>query len=614
LRRIEDHALLSDCETAALVARDATIDWMCVPRFDSGACFASLLGDPEHGEFSIRPRAPIVRTTRAYHRDSLVLETNLETDEGAIAIIDAMPLRVDGAGPTLARMIVGRRGVVHLRAQIIIRFEYGSVIPWVRRTETGIVAVAGPDRLRITTSVPLHGEGRTTVADFVVREGERFSFVLDWSASNEALRPSIDASAAVAETNAHWRKWISRMRTSDFHRDAVVRSLLTLKALTYRPTGGIIAAPTTSLPERIGGFRNWDYRYCWLRDSTFATYALLEWGFIEEAAQWREWLERAIAGSPEEAQILYGVSGERRLIETELSWLPGHLGSRPVRIGNAASRQFQLDIYGEVLDTMNLARRAGIPPTPNAWRVETTLADFVADAWHEPDDGVWEMRGPRQHFTYSKIMAWVALDRAVRAVERFGLPGRIAYWRAERDRIHNAVCRFGFDPERGSFVQSFGSKELDASLLLIPQMGFLPAKDPRMLATIDTIMRELSRGGLIRRYRPSMVDDGLPGDEGEFVACSFWLVDALVLAGRASEAERLFEHLVSIRNDVGLLSEEYDPIQGRMLGNFPQALSHIALLNSARNLVSAKGPARHRTQQGALHLPTQNAPRPVRVD
>jgi GH15 family glucan-1,4-alpha-glucosidase len=590
---LEDYALLGDCETAALVGRDGSIDWLCLPRFDSGACFSALLGTPEHGRWLVAPAGEVRAVRRRYRDDTLVLETEFETAEGVVVLVDCMP-PADGTHDVV-RLVEGRRGRVKMRTELVIRFDYGSSVPWVQRSGGGIAAVAGPDLLRLETPVALRGEGFRTLGEFSVGEGERVPFTLTWSPSHLTPPPFADPVRAVAHTETFWRNWASRSTYRGPYRDAVVRSLVTLKALTYAPTGGIVAAPTTSLPEKIGGVRNWDYRYCWLRDATFTLYALLNAGYTDEALAWRNWLVRAVAGRPEQAQIMYGIGGERRLLEFEMPWLPGYEGSRPVRVGNAASQQFQLDVYGEVLDTLHLSRRLGLPADDAGWRVEAALGSYVAKVWREPDEGIWEVRGPRRHFTYSKVMAWVALDRAVKSVEHFGLAGPVDKWRAARAAVHAEVCREGYDRDLKSFVQYYGGKSLDASLLLLPLVGFLPANDPRVLGTVAAIERTLMRDGFVDRYPTVEAIDGLPPGEGAFLPCSFWLVDNYVLLGRRDEAQRLFERLAGLANDVGLLAEEYDPSLKRLVGNFPQAFSHISLVNSAKNLSAEdNGPAEHR--------------------
>ena len=592
--RIEDYALIGDCETAALVGRDGSIDWLCVPRFDSPACFAALLGTPEHGRWLISPATAVLATRRRYRPGTLVLETEFETDAGVVVLVDCMPVRAHT--PYLIRMLEGKRGDVPMRLELVIRLDYGSLVPWVRGRPEGLRAVGGSNALHLHTPVPLRGEDFRTVAEFSVPAGERVPFALTWSPSYEPEPPPPDPEAAIRHTEAWWRDWSERCAYKDECHEAVTRSLITLKALTYAPTGGLVAAATTSLPERLGGVRNWDYRYCWLRDATFALYALMTGGYIEEARAWREWLVRAVAGRPSHAQILYSVTGERLLPEWELPWLPGYEGSAPVRVGNAASTQFQLDVYGEVADALHYARRIGLEPDENAWRVERAMIQFVESAWKDPDEGIWEVRGPRRLFTHSRVMAWVAVDRAVKAVERFGLEGPVDRWRRLRGMIHDDVCRNGYDPGTGAFVQYYGSKLLDASLLMIPLVGFLPANDPRMLGTVRATQEHLVSDGFVARYQTVPEVDGLPPGEGAFLPCTFWLADNLALQGRHAEAREVFERLLAIRNDVGLLSEEYDPVSRRLLGNFPQAFTHMGLINTARNLTRGGGPAEHRQE------------------
>jgi GH15 family glucan-1,4-alpha-glucosidase len=590
--RIEDYAIIGDCQTAALVGRDGSIDWLCIPRFDSAACFTALLGTIEHGRWLIAPASPVRAVRRRYREGTLILETEFETDEGAITLVDCMP--IGGPSTTVVRLVEGRRGAVPVRTEFVLRPDFGSRVPWVRRQEDGIRAIGGHDAFRLWTPVALRGEAFRTVSDFTVGAGDRVPFTLAWYPSHEAEPPARDPVAAIEETEKWWRAWSAPCSYQGAWQEPVVRSLITLKALTYAPTGGLVAAPTTSLPERLGGVRNWDYRYCWLRDATFALYALMTGGYVDEAKAWREWLLRAVAGRPDHAQILYGVSGERLLPEWELTWLPGYEGSAPVRVGNAASTQFQLDVYGEVVDAFHYARRVGIEPDENAWRVERTMIEYVESVWQEPDEGIWEVRGPRRAFTHSRVMAWVALDRAIKAIEQFGLEGPVERWRTVRARIHADVCRQGYDAGVGAFVQSYGSKLLDASLLMIPLVGFLPATDPRVVGTVEAIRRHLVTDGLVARYQTAPDVDGLPPGEGAFLACSFWLADNLALQGRRAEATALFERLLALRNDVGLLSEEYDPATRRLLGNFPQAMSHMSLINTARNLIQHGGPAEHR--------------------
>jgi GH15 family glucan-1,4-alpha-glucosidase len=589
---IEAYALIGDGETAALVSRAGAIDWLCLPRFDSPACFAALLGGPEHGRWSLAPRDAVRSVHRRYRDDTLVLETTFETDGGAVTVVDGMPQR-DGP-PVVVRQVVGRRGTVAMGMELVIRMDYGSVIPWVRRSARGIRAIAGPDALHLTTDVPVHGRGLTSVADFSVSAGESRSLTLAWHPSHLPPPPPVDPEAALAETEAWWRRWAGRCTYAGPDREAVLRSLITVKAMIYEPTGGIVAAPTTSLPERLGGVRNWDYRLCWVRDATFALNALILGGYLEEARAWRQWLIRALAGTPAQMQIMYGLGGERRLTEIELPWLPGYERSAPVRIGNAAHAQFQLDVWGEMLDAAHAAARAGLEADADGRRVIDTLMHHLESVWTEPDEGIWEVRGPRRHFTHSKVMAWVAADRMVKLSAAAGVEAPTDRWRRLRDTIHEDVCRRGFDPVRNAFVQSYGGRELDASLLMIPLVGFLPAEDPRVRGTVAAIERELLVDGLVRRYTTQSGVDGLPPGEGLFLACSFWLVDNLVLLGRREDARRLYGQLLALRNDVGLLAEQYDPRARRLLGNFPQALSHIALVNSACNLSEAGRSARLR--------------------
>ncbi|WKX69663.1 glycoside hydrolase family 15 protein [Streptomyces sp. XD-27] len=584
-RRIEDYALIGDHQTAALVGRDGSIDWLCLPRFDSAACFAALLGDRENGHWRLAPAGAGACTRRVYRPGTLVLESVWETASGTVKVTDFMPQR--DRTPDVVRIAEGVSGRVDMLGVLRLRFDYGHVVPWVRRSDGHRVAVAGPDSVWLRSEPDVHTYGRdfSTRSEFTVAAGDRVAFVLTWHPSHEARPPLVDPYHALAQSLRDWRAWTARCRYDGPHRDAVVRSLITLKALTYAPTGGIVAAPTTSLPEEIRGVRNWDYRYCWLRDSSLTLRALLEAGCRTEAAAWRDWLLRAIAGDPADLQIMYGLAGERRLPEYELPWLPGYEDSVPVRVGNAAVGQLQLDVYGEVLDTFQVARSHDLPPKPHAWNLQRALMDFLESAWRDPDEGLWEVRGPRRHFVHSKVMAWVAADRAVRAVETHPrLGGDAARWRATRDAIHQEVCARGYDSARRTFTQSYGSAELDAAALLIPRLGFLPPDDPRVTGTVEAVRRELDCGGLIRRYSGGTRVDGLPGTEGAFIACSFWLVEALRLTGRAEEARDLFERLLALRNDVGLLAEEYDPAAGRLLGNFPQAFSHIALVSAACTL------------------------------
>jgi GH15 family glucan-1,4-alpha-glucosidase len=590
--RVEDYALIGDTQTAALVGRDGSIDWLCLPRFDSPSCFAALLGGPEHGRWLLSPAGGIKQITREYVGNSLVLSTEFETSSGTVRVLDCMPPR--GQEPDLVRVVEGVSGEVAMRMELIIRFDYGSIVPWVRKANGVLWAIAGPDALALHTPVKTRGADLTTQADFVVKPGERVPFLLVWHPSHEPIPEPIDALAAVKETREWWEEWAGKCSYKGPWREQVVRSLITLKALTYGPTGGIVAAATTSLPEEIGGVRNWDYRYCWLRDATFTLGALMGAGYTEEAIAWRNWLLRAVAGDPEDLQIMYGARGERRLTELELDWLPGFERSRPVRVGNAAVHQFQLDVYGEIMDALYVARVSKIGPDPAAWALQTHLMSALETKWREPDEGIWEVRGPRRHFTHSKLMAWVAFDRAIAAIEDFGLDGPLEKWRAIRREIHDEVCRVAYDPKRGAFVQSYGSSELDASLLTMPQLGFLPANDPRVVGTVEAIERELTWHGFVQRYAMhggSTEVDGLPPGEGSFLLCSFWLADCYALMGRHDAANKLFERLVALANDVGLLSEQYDPEASRMLGNFPQAFSHVGLINTALRLERKDHPA-----------------------
>ncbi|HET7440491.1 MAG TPA: glycoside hydrolase family 15 protein [Terriglobales bacterium] len=597
--RIEDYALVGDSETCALVGRDGSVDWLCWPRFDSGACFAALLGTSDNGRWVIAPQREVRRTTRHYRGPTLILETEIETAEGAVTLIDFMPRR--GKASDLVRLVMGKAGSVPMRTELVIRFDYGSLIPWVTHAEDQtLTAVSGPDMVVLRTPVPLRGEDRKTVGEFTVAEGETIPFVLTYSPSHLSLRAPIDTSAALAETERFWRNWSAQFQSSDEWNEPVVRSLITLKALTYRPTGGIAAAVTTSLPEQLGGPRNWDYRFCWLRDATFTLLALMNCGHYEEAKEWRAWLLRALAGDPAQVQIMYGLAGEHRLTEWEVPWLKGYEGAKPVRIGNAAAEQRQLDIYGEVMDALHHGRVGKLAVNQAGWSLQRELLDHLERIWQEPDQGIWEVRGGPRHFTYSKVMAWVAFDRSIKDVEQFGLDGPVHRWRTIRQQIHDEVCRDAFNPEVGAFVQSYGSTELDAAVLLAPLVGFLPPTDARVRSTVEAIERHLMSDGLVRRYNPDRSSDGLPGNEGAFLACSFWLADNLVLLGRIDDARRLFERLLSLRNDVGLLSEEYDCNAHRLVGNFPQAFSHIALVNTAHNLSHAKKPAQQRSGHQAL--------------
>jgi GH15 family glucan-1,4-alpha-glucosidase len=590
--RIEQYALVGDTQTAALIADDGSIDWLCVPRFDSGACFAALLGDESHGHWQIAPAAGGRCTRRAYREGTLVLETEWDTPDGTVRIVDCMPVRDESVD--LVRLVEGVRGRVPMTMELIVRFDYGAVLPWVRAVDGAIRMISGPNALRLTTPVHVEGKDFRHVAEFTVGEGDQIPFVLAGWPSYEDPPPSIDPVAAVARTTEFWQEWSARSTYDGDWGDVVQRSLITLKALTYEPTGGIVAAPTTSLPEWIGGVRNWDYRYCWLRDATFTIYSLMTAGYTDEASSFRDWLLRAVAGDPAHLQIMYGPAGERRLSEYEVDWLPGYEGSAPVRVGNAAHQQYQLDVYGEVVDSMHQSRDMGIAEDPHAWELQRAILDYLESGWSDADDGIWEVRGGRKDFVHSKVMAWVAFDRAVKGVEEYRLEGPVNRWRACRDEIQREVCDQGFDAERNAFTQYYGSKSLDASALMIPLVGFLPPSDPRVVGTVDAVQRELLTDGFVRRYESGDGVDGLPPGEGVFLPCSFWLADNLYLLGRKKEARTLFERLIALRNDVGLLSEEYDPASGRLLGNFPQAFTHVSLVNAAGNLSSATRPALHR--------------------
>jgi GH15 family glucan-1,4-alpha-glucosidase len=591
---IEEYAMIGDCQTAALVGSDGSIDWLCLPSFDSPACFAALLGESSNGRWQISPAEPVTATSRRYVGDSLILSTQYETAGGVVEVLDFMPPRLEN--PDLRRLIIGRRGQVRMSMELIIRFDYGSVVPWVQHVDGGLKAVAGSDTLLIKTPVELHGEKLTTKSEFTVSAGEEIPVTLAWHASHRPPPAETDVRQALKRTENWWRDWSSRCTYEGRWRDAVMRSLITLKALTYRPTGAIVAAPTTSLPEKLGGVRNWDYRYCWLRDATFTLYSLLMNGYTAEAKDFRDWLLRAVAGDPAGLQIMYGIEGRRRLPEAELDWLSGYEGSRPVRTGNAASQQFQLDVYGEVFDILHVCRKLKLADDGDVWRFEMALLRFLETSWDKPDEGIWEVRGPRRHFTHSKVMAWVAFDRAVKAVETDQRQGPVERWRAARDRIHADVCEHGFNGELNSFVQYYDSDLLDASLLMIPLVGFLPPHDPRVIGTVAAIEKGLVRDGFVHRYATHPHVDGLPPGEAAFLPCSFWMVDNLALQGRTEEAENLFEQLLGIRTDLGLLAEEYDVDAKRLLGNFPQAFSHVGLVNSALNLAARESPAAHRNR------------------
>lgn len=590
--RIEDYAFLSDTQTGALVGRDGSVDWLCFPRFDSGACFAALLGDRENGRWSFTPKEEISATRRRYRDGTLILETEIETATGAVRLIDFMPPR--GKNPDIVRIVEGLEGRVELKMELIIRFDYGRVVPWVRKRNGDLEAIAGPDGLILRTPIKTRGEDLTTVAEFTAAKGDRVPFVLTWFASHEDQPRAIHPEHALRETETYWTGWSEKCEPHGEWQEAVVRSLITLKGLTYAPTGGIVAALTTSLPEEIGGVRNWDYRICWLRDATYTLYALMNAGYLDEARAWREWLLRAVAGSASQMQIMYGVQGERRLNEYEIPWLAGYENSKPVRVGNAASEQFQLDVYGEILAAMYVAHRAGIETSEADWRLQVALMKFLETKWREPDEGIWEVRGGRKQFTHSKMMAWLAFDRAVKLVEDCSCAAgeNLALWQQIRDEIHAEVCARGYNAKKKAFTQFYGSEELDASLLIVPLIGFLPIDDARVVGTIEAIERELMREGFVLRYRTEKNVDGLPGSEGVFLPCSFWLADCLHLMGRRAEARELFERLLELRNDLGLLAEEYDPRAQRQLGNFPQAFTHVALVNTA-NLLSGRSRALH---------------------
>jgi GH15 family glucan-1,4-alpha-glucosidase len=580
--KIEDYAFLSDTESGALVGRDGSVNWLCLPRFDSDACFAALLGTRENGCWRIFPKEQTEKLSRRYRGETLILETEIETASGAVRLIDFMPPR--GKNPDIIRIVEGLRGEVCLQMELVIRFGYGHIVPWVRRLRGGLKAIAGPDALILRTPIQTRGKDLTTVAEFTVKRGERVPFVLTWFASNTRSPKKVNPENALNDTEQYWKEWAGQCRRKTEWNDALVRSLITLKGLTYLPTGGLVAALTTSLPEKIGGVRNWDYRYCWLRDATFVLLALMHAGYLDEARSFREWLLRAIAGQASQMQIMYGLNGERRLQEFELDWLAGYENSRPVRVGNAASRQFQLDVYGEVLYALWLAQHVGIKVSAAEWRLVNDLMEFLESNWDKPDNGIWEVRGGRKHFTHSKVMAWVAFDRAVKLAENHG-DGRaknIERWKKIQKKIHAQVCERGYNTKKKAFTQFYGSDALDASLLAMPLVGFLPATDERVVETIAAVERELMQDGFVLRYRQEEERvDGLPGSEGVFLLCSFWFADCLYMIGRKKHARELFERLLALRNDVGLLSEEYDPKAKQQLGNFPQAFSHVATVRTA---------------------------------
>jgi GH15 family glucan-1,4-alpha-glucosidase len=591
--RIEDYALIGDLETAALVSNRGSIDWLCLPRFDSAACFAALLGDENNGRWVIQPQDPDFKTTRQYRDETLVLETRCETSTGAVTLIDFMPLKDPSQCSSVIRLVRGDRGSVAMHTDITMRFDYGNTVPWVQKTPTGIVALSGPNAASVVTPVDLTGHHFHTTGDFTVRRGEVVPFVLSYHNSLEQPEMVHDAEDLCEGTTNWWRRWARKCLGHGPYREAIVRSVITLKALSHQPSGGIIAAPTTSLPEEIGGERNWDYRFCWLRDATFTLYALLTAGLTEEALQWRDWLLRVAAGKPDQLQTLYGPTGDRLLPEFDLEWLPGYEGSRPVRVGNKASKQLQIDIYGEVMDVFHVSRRSGIKETKQSWALQQALVDFLESGWRKADSGIWEVRGRRRHFTHSKVLAWVGVDRAVKGVERHGLDGPVDKWKALRQRIRDDILKRSYDEKLGAFTQYYGSGTVDAALLLIPMVGFLPANDPRVLGTIARIEQDLLDHGLVYRYSPRVDVEGVSGGDGAFLPCSFWLADNYVMSGRKDDAKKLYEQLLDLRNDVGLLSEEYDPLAKRMLGNFPQAFTHVSLINTAQNLID-HSPVEHR--------------------
>jgi GH15 family glucan-1,4-alpha-glucosidase len=589
---IADYGLIGDCETAALVSRDGSIDWLCWPRFDSDSLFACLLGEPQHGYWRIGPDDPNITGTRRYVTDTLVLETELSSADGSAVLTDFMPPRTGHSH--LVRLVRGVKGRLKLRVDLVVRPGYGREQPWIRRLDDAkggpvFVAIAGPDMVALRTPVDLERRDGSLSATFEVAAGETVPFVLSYAPSHARIPEALDPAEALKRTTAFWRRWCEGTKhrlqfASEEIEAAVVRSLITLKALTYAPTGGIVAAPTTSLPEAPGGKRNWDYRFCWIRDATITLLALMDAGHYDEAKAWRDWLLRAAAGAPDQLQIMYGIAGERRLTEWEVDWLPGYGGARPVRIGNAAHLQLQLDVYGELMDALHQARKGGLPENDAAWELQQAVLTHLEQVWREPDEGLWEVRGPPRHFTYSKVMTWVAVDRYIRSAEMFGIEAPLAHWRSLREEMHREICAKGYDGKRGCFVQAYGSEALDASLLLLPTLGFVSADDPRFRGTVAAIERELLVDGFVRRYDPGRTDDGLGEGEGVFLACSFWIADAYAMTGRVDEAKTLFQRLLGLRNELGLLAEEYDPRHRRMLGNFPQAYSHVALIETAKRL------------------------------
>lgn len=607
---IEDYALIGDCETGALIGRDGSIDWLCLPRFDSDSCFGRLLGNEENGYWKLCPLDRSV-SERRYRPGTLILETVFATDRGRVRVTDFMPPKTRLS--KVVRIVEGLEGKVEMLSELLVRFDYGITVPWVSHIEDGALSlVAGASMLLLRTEVPVHGESMKTVGSFSVTHGQRVAFVLSHQISYENPAPAEDPHALCDETERFWREWSSRCEAAGSYSEAVLRSLMTLKALTFAPSGGMVAAATTSLPEQVGGPRNWDYRFCWLRDATLTLLALMGAGYYDEARAWRDWLVRAVAGSAKQLQIMYAVTGERRLTEWEVPWLSGYENSKPVRIGNAAHTQLQLDVYGELMDALYQARRGGLRENRRAWAVQCALLDRLKQIWTEPDQGIWEVRGGAKHFTYSKIMAWVAFDRAIRSAAEFGMHGPVKEWEAQRAAIHEDVCRHGWDKQRQTFVQVYGEPQLDASLLLIPAVGFLPPEDQRVISTVNAIEHDLFEDGFVRRYDTGATKDGLPAGEGMFLACSFWLADAYHLTGRDADAKALFERLLALRNDVGLLSEEYDTAHRRLVGNFPQAFSHIALVNTAHNLTHSEKPSEHRGSKKALPSERMEAIQPTR--
>ena len=600
---IEDYGLIGNMISAALVARDGSIDWLCLPRFDSPACFAALLGGEEHGHWKICPSDSDVRITRRYLPDTAVLETRFETPRGAATLTDFMPFTEDEEMVDVVRLVRGERGEVILDMELVLRFHYGQAVPWVKRRDYGLSAIAGADAVELHTTAPLEGQDMKTVSRFTVRAGESVPFTLSYHRSYKSPHFIYDRTESLDRTVSRWREWARHCQVhcqNPDWREAVIRSLITLKLLIYQPTGGIVAAPTTSLPESLGGSRNWDYRYCWLRDSAITLYALLNAGYRDEAVAWRQWLVRATTGLPDQMHIMYGVAGERWLPEIEIPWLPGYAGSRPVRVGNAAIDQRQLDVYGEVMDTLHAARAADLSPMADAWNLQRVMLDHLEKIWGEPDFGIWEVRGEKRQFTHSKLMCWVAFDRAIKSCEQFDLEGPVERWRAIRETIFQEICTRGFNTGLTAFVQSYDTDVLDAALLVMPQVGFLPADDPRVVGTVAAIERTLVRNGLVLRYDTDVASDGLTGSEGTFLACSFWLADAYVMMGRMADASAMLERLLRLRNDLGLMAEQYDTEAGRQVGNFPQAFSHLGLVNTVYNLIDAHGPA---SQRAGLHKP-----------